>query len=117
MGPPRDPAGRSVATPGNDFLISDFADDEEVIDLVEEFVGTLPCRIEALRQAFEKNDLDTIRTAAHQLKGSGGGFGFALITDAARRFESAARDRADPETLEPLVEELTRLCITARARA
>lgn len=117
MGPTKASARRSTVTPDSDLLISDFADDEDVVDLVEEFVGTLSWRIEALRQAFEENDLDTLTTTAHQLKGAGGRFGFTPITDAARRLDDAAREKAGPETLEPLLMELIRLCLAARARA
>lgn len=102
-------AGTSVGP-----LISDLADDADMIDLVEEFVGTLPGRVEAIQAAWAQSDLDTLTSLAHQLKGAGGGFGFSPITDAACQLELAAREELAPATLTGLVDELVATCRRAR---
>jgi len=102
--------------PGSDPLISDFAEDEDIIDLVEEFVETLPCRVEAVQDALRGQNLELLITLAHQMKGAGGGYGFTPITDAARDLEMAARSELGTDTLNALVEELASLCHRAKAR-
>ena len=112
---------RPVSTPQSSRLakplISTFADDAEILELVEEFVDTLPAHVEELETALAQADLETLVSLAHQLKGTGGGFGFGPITDAAGGLEAAARDADDPGALIGLVDALVTLCRRARATA
>ena len=110
------PEGKPGMGPNSDPLISDFAEDEEIIDLVEEFVETLPCRVEAVQNALKNQDLELLITLAHQMKGAGGGYGFTPITDAARDLETAARSELGADELNALVEELASLCHRAKAK-
>ena len=109
------PAPLPTSRPIDEPLISEFADDEDIIDLVEEFVGTLPSRIEAIQQALEQDDVDMLTSLAHQLKGAGGGFGFTPITDAARQLEKAARSGTALDGLREPIDQLVALCRRARA--
>jgi signal transduction histidine kinase/HPt (histidine-containing phosphotransfer) domain-containing protein/ActR/RegA family two-component response regulator len=85
----------AVATPdANGPLISEYADDEDMVELIAEFVGGLPAQIMLAQEALARHDLEELRRIAHQLKGAAGGYGFGLITDEAMRLEEAARTRS-----------------------
>ncbi len=76
---PRDPIPSELAQ-----------EDESFIDLVEEFVEGLGDRVEKIRAAVISGDLSQLRTLAHQLKGSAGGYGYPIITEKAAELEQHA---------------------------
>ena len=96
-------------------LRSEMANDPEIAELVEEFVGELPSRIGALSSALGDGDAIRLRTLAHQLKGAAGGYGFPTIGHVAKRVEEECL-RADGSAAELLerarsgVDELINLC-------
>jgi HPt (histidine-containing phosphotransfer) domain-containing protein len=47
--------------------------------------------MEALREALERGDFETIRNLGHMMKGAGGGYGFPGITDIGRMLEESAK--------------------------
>ncbi|MEE9294110.1 MAG: Hpt domain-containing protein [Phycisphaerae bacterium] len=67
-------------------------EDPTFADLVEEFVDSLAHRIRNMKDAVQKGDFATLRTLAHQLKGSGGGHGYPIITETAAAIEQHARN-------------------------
>lgn len=73
-------------------LVSELADDPDMLELLELFLGELPDRMSALAEALDAQDTETVTRLAHQLKGAGGGYGYPKITDDAKRLECAARD-------------------------
>lgn len=97
-------------------LTSEFADDPDMLELVEMFVCELPERIAALEQACEQQDLQTLATLSHQLKGAAGGYGFPTITDAAMEVEQQARTQA-VDQLKKSVDSLIDLCKRATANS
>ena len=46
-----------------------------------------------LRELLESKDFAEIRTLGHQMKGSGGGYGFDGITDIGLKIQNAADDK------------------------
>lgn len=103
-------------------LVSEFADDPDMKELIETFVAELPARVAAMRQAWESGHMDLLRRLAHQLHGAAGGYGFAPIGDVAARIEICVRQRSggagDPATHERLRQELDTLAgLCARARS
>ena len=64
--------------------------DASFADLVEDFLGQLPRRIEQLEKALADDDFEALRRAAHQLRGSGGSHGYPALTDLAARVERHA---------------------------
>ncbi|MCA8962173.1 MAG: Hpt domain-containing protein, partial [Planctomycetes bacterium] len=70
-----------------DPLYSSYADDEDMLELVEMFVEELPDRVHSLESAISQGDLPQLETLAHQIKGSAGSYGFQVITEAAGRLE------------------------------
>ena len=96
-------------------IISAFADDPEMADLVELFTEELPKRIESIESAFESQSWDSLRTIAHQLKGAAPSYGFDSIGQAAGTVEHGVKDGSDAESLRGDVEALLSLCRRAAA--
>ncbi|MBU0972547.1 MAG: response regulator [Proteobacteria bacterium] len=64
-------------------------DDKKFLEmLVNEFVATLPEKIEAIRKAVSKKDTQAVITAAQSLKGSSGNMGADTIKAAAQAIET-----------------------------
>jgi signal transduction histidine kinase/DNA-binding response OmpR family regulator len=94
-------------------IISEFADDPEMLEVVEAFVENLPERAAAIGSAVDKGDLQTVQRIAHQLKGAAGGYGFPIITSSAASLEQAVI-RGDI-AVGTFAEELVALCLRARS--
>lgn len=99
-------------------LRSEFAEDPEMRELVDMFVAELPERIGAMRAAWAGGELDKVQHIAHQLRGSGGGYGFPSIGEAASRVEDAIRRRTEAgiKDLQRELDDLATLCQRASAR-
>jgi HPt (histidine-containing phosphotransfer) domain-containing protein len=76
---------------------------------VQAFVGRLPARVGSLVSLSQAGDLAELRRLAHQLKGSGSGFGFPGITDIAGRLETAIKGNQELELINTAVNELVDL--------
>ncbi len=71
-------------------ICSEYADDEDLEGLIDEFAAGLEEDIEAMRKTMENSDYDGLRRLAHQMKGSGGSYGYPMLTEAAKVLEEAA---------------------------
>ncbi len=80
--------------------------DAEIKELVPGFLQNRHEDIEAILNALEKGDYETIRIAGHSMKGSGGGYGFDAITDMGHCLEDAAKGR-NSEEIKKWVNELS----------
>jgi CheY-like chemotaxis protein/anti-sigma regulatory factor (Ser/Thr protein kinase)/HPt (histidine-containing phosphotransfer) domain-containing protein len=96
-------------------LKSELADDPEMAPLVENFLGKMGLKIANLNEYLSGNRLDELARLAHQLKGSGGGYGFPTISEAARQVERFANGESDLAQIQIAVKELTMLCQQAIA--
>ncbi len=91
---------------------SEYATDPDMIDLVQLFASEMPARVALVRSCWEEKRLNDLKRVAHQLKGAGGGYGFASVGDAAGRLESGVknalegRQNTDLESLRKQVDEL-----------
>jgi histidine phosphotransfer protein HptB len=70
---------------------SDFAEDADFRELLEAFVAALPERRQSLAELFRAGSIEELGRQAHQLKGAGGGYGFADISSAAAELQHACR--------------------------
>jgi len=70
-------------------LRSELADDPNFTPLVEEFLAGLNDRLNEIDSAWKTEAWEKMRSAVHQLKGAGGGYGYPTITDRARDVEDA----------------------------
>jgi CheY-like chemotaxis protein/HPt (histidine-containing phosphotransfer) domain-containing protein len=96
-------------------LVSTLEDDEDMREILHQFVRDLPERSSAILRASQASDVDTLKRLAHQLKGAGGGYGFPRITEAASAVEQAIAEGVEGASLQRHVEELASLCRRARA--
>lgn len=73
--------------------------DSSLEDLIPGFLERLGENYKKMREALVLEDLETIRVIGHNMKGSGSGYGFDLVSELGRRLENGARneDRADIE--------------------
>ncbi|MCC6908377.1 MAG: Hpt domain-containing protein [Phycisphaerales bacterium] len=102
--------GGIMAGKPTEILLSEFADDPDMAELVELFVSELPERLAVLRTGLESNALEQVQRIAHQLKGASGGYGFPLIGDCAARVEAAVKTGAALDQIRRCVDELSELC-------
>jgi CheY-like chemotaxis protein len=96
-------------------LVSTFHDDEDMKEIVYQFVRDLPDRSSAILRASQADDVETLKRLAHQLGGAAGGYGFPRITEAAKAVEQAIVSGTEPPALKTQVEELAALCRRVRA--
>ena len=75
-------------------LRSSLASDPDMRDVLKGFVENLPKRVQRLMDLTQKRDLEQLREVLHQLKGAGGGYGFAEITRRAACAEKAIKAQA-----------------------
>jgi HPt (histidine-containing phosphotransfer) domain-containing protein len=100
-----EPAATQQAQADGGAIKSQFADDPEMSELIEAFVARLPETADAMAQALSNNCFDELRRLAHQLKGSGGGYGYPSLTQQASKLEDSAR-AADGEAARLALDEL-----------
>ena len=93
----------------NEPILSLYADEHDMLELVEFFVGVLPERIAAIEKALATGGLEELESLAHQLKGTAGRYGFPSISDAAAEIESAVKGVGNLVGLEQCVAELSAL--------
>jgi histidine phosphotransfer protein HptB len=97
-----------------DPIRSAYEADPDMLEIVREFAHELPDRIAKLEALLAAKATAELQTLAHQLKGAGGGYGFAQITEVAARLEQALKSGAP----EPVVKDrAVELCETLRAVA
>tara|TARA_Y100001933_G_scaffold164328_1_gene162636 strand:- start:517 stop:891 length:375 start_codon:yes stop_codon:yes gene_type:complete len=91
-------------------ITSSFADDAEMVELIEIFVSELPDRMQAVSNAYTAQNWDTLRTLAHQLKGAAPGYGFEPVGAAAADLEQLLKDGLAADDLSDAVESLLAIC-------
>jgi signal transduction histidine kinase/CheY-like chemotaxis protein/HPt (histidine-containing phosphotransfer) domain-containing protein len=93
-------------------LVSELADDEDLKEIVVQFVDNLAARALRLEEALAERDVETLSRLAHQLHGAGTGFGFPMITAAGATVEQALDGKGAPalDAARPAVAELVALC-------
>jgi len=105
-----------MTTPKDDGrIVSDFAEDPEMTELVDFFVSHLPERISALESAVGTRDVEAMSALTHQLKGAAPGYGFDSIGQAAGVAEQAIRG-GEPGAIDH-VNTLIGLCRKVSGRA
>jgi signal transduction histidine kinase/DNA-binding LytR/AlgR family response regulator len=77
---------------------------EDVQAMVPAYLGKRIQDVRTATEALEAGDFDTIRTIAHNLKGTGAGYGFPVLTAIGQRMEFAAKAGQAENIRESLVE-------------
>jgi PAS domain S-box-containing protein len=96
----------------HDKLTSDFADNEAVRRVLPAYVAGLPAEVSRLQQQLASHRMEELRRTVHQLKGSGGGYGFPKITLLAGIAESLIDAGCDNPKV---VAAVTQLCALLRS--
>jgi len=78
-------------------IISEFATDPEMSELVQLFLSELPARITALESAWRERRVQNVSRIAHQLKGACSGYGFPDLGSAAAVLENRLRSMGESE--------------------
>ena len=105
---PAAPADAS-ASPAPARLRSSIDEDPVVQQYLPEFVAKLPAQVASVEATLAAQDLAELSRHVHQLKGSGGLYGFAQITHAAAEAERRVTEREPLEAVREAVEGLVRL--------
>jgi HPt (histidine-containing phosphotransfer) domain-containing protein len=66
-------------------------DDEDVLELAPGYLAKRRNELPALRNALTLRDFEILVSIGHQMKGSGGGFGFDRITEIGGNLEASAK--------------------------
>lgn len=74
-------------------------------DIVERFCYRLPSQVENFRECIRAGDMDGLKKLMHDLKGTGGGMGFPILTDMAFNIETQLKQQ-DYEGLDQLIDEV-----------
>lgn len=85
---------------------SEFANDPDMKELVEEYVHRLPEQVALLTSLLDQGETENLRRVAHQLKGSGGGYGFPQITALAAVADASIKQGADMERVRSEIAQL-----------
>lgn len=94
----------------SNLILSDFASDPDMAELIEMFVSEMPDKISAISECYQEQRLTELQTLAHQLKGSGAGYGFEPVTLIASQLESSLKSHVDLEAIRTEVDSLIDIC-------
>lgn len=89
---------------------SEFANDPDMDELIEMFVNEMPERIASIAECYREQRLTELQTIAHQLKGSGAGYGFEPISITAADLEASLKRHTDLEAIRGEVDALVDIC-------
>ena len=90
-------------------LSSIYADNAAVCRVLPAYIADLPKHVSELFKLLSNKQFNDLRRAIHQMKGSGGGYGFPDITRLAASAEAALDANADWPAVETAVRELCEL--------
>lgn len=65
-------------------------ENSEFTKIISQFVEGLSGRLSRMQEAINCADMHALRVSAHQLKGSGGGFGYPILMNYAAQLEQCA---------------------------
>lgn len=65
--------------------------DDEFPSLISTYIQDSGVRVDDMRQAFSRGDLDGVRKSAHSLKGASANLGLIYLAEQCRVMEDAAR--------------------------
>jgi PAS domain S-box-containing protein len=88
---------------------SEYADDPDIADILDEFVAGLGGAVASMRNALANNHHEGLQILAHKLKGAGGGYGYPQLTETATILEDAAKAK-DGGAARLAMNDLNKLC-------
>ena len=80
-----------------------------VAELVPAYIERRQTEIQILEDALEAGDLPVIQRVAHNMKGTGAGYGFPDITQGAARAETLIKTTSEIQAIKAAVDDLIEL--------
>jgi HPt (histidine-containing phosphotransfer) domain-containing protein len=98
---------------------SSLASDPELGELIAQFVAEMPSRVAWLQRHFDAADWESLRRAAHQMKGAAASYGFEQLAPYAQRLEKLLTAGAARVDITAALVELVVHCraVTAESKA
>jgi len=96
-------------------LLSELADDPDVASLLPRFLDSLEPLMSDLETELDRQAFDALSDLAHQIKGTGGSYGYPSITVAAHALEQVIRADDSADTIKLAVVRLNAICRAAVA--
>lgn len=97
-------------------MLSEFADDPEMQELLQQFLEGLSDYCAQIQQGLQDQDLDTLKRVGHQLKGAGGGYGYPAITISGAHLENTVNQAGVlNDAVRAAAHELIQVCRNAQA--
>jgi PAS domain S-box-containing protein len=97
-------SGQGVKPAENAPLVSRLVHHPRLRAVVRRFAQQMPGRLEAMEQAWKRQDYEMLATLAHALKGAAGTVGFDAFTGPAKALEQYAKERNVPGALEAIAQ-------------
>ncbi len=98
-----------VNSPVDRIIRTQFLNKPAVCRVLPEYVAGLPQQVDGIRDSLSRQDLISAKRGVHQLRGSGGAYGFPDITRLATAAESAIETKSSADEIVARVEELLEL--------
>jgi PAS domain S-box-containing protein len=99
------PLPSSVAA-GSDPIKSSLAGDPRMMEIIPGYIDRLPGKVRKMLDLLEHQDLAELQILVHDLLGTAGGYGFAALSQPARKAQESIRAGA---ALEPITSEIESL--------
>ena len=82
------------------------APDHDMADLADDYLDQRVADLSAIHEALEANDFESIRVRGHNMKGTGRGYGFPIVSAVGGAIEAAAKS-SDGEAVRSAAAHLT----------
>lgn len=73
-------------------MSEDFFDDPEFQELIKEYLIYLNTLVKKIEDGIDDKEFTQVRKIGHNIKGSGGGYGFQELTDIGKEIEFGGKD-------------------------
>jgi len=71
---------------------NDFYDDPEFQELIKDYIAYLNELVIEISESIKTGKFDNVNRMGHNIKGSGGGYGFSELTEIGREIEFGAKE-------------------------
>jgi CheY-like chemotaxis protein/HPt (histidine-containing phosphotransfer) domain-containing protein len=93
-----------------DSIVSEYADDPYMKEIIGNFVVNLHKYCDDLNAAVGSQDRESLRRLGHNISGSAGGYGFPMISKAAKVVENLVKKESELTLISTEVDSLVALC-------
>jgi len=80
--------------------------DQDFEDIVPEFIESVHENVEEMKASLNANDIQSIQRIGHNLKGTGGGYGFEKLSELGGKIEESAKN-TNTDAIHKLITEIS----------